>query len=63
VLLVVIEGSGEIWLDGTRHALETSQAVLVEKGRRQRLIAGGAGIRYLSIHVRRPPLQIAPLGG
>jgi quercetin dioxygenase-like cupin family protein len=61
VLLVVVEGSGELWLDGIRHELETSQAVLVEKGRRQRVIAGDAGIRYLSIHVRRPPLQIAPL--
>ena len=61
VLLVVVEGSGFLWLDGVRHEVGALHALLVEKGWRYALLAGETGIRYLSIHVRPPPLRIAPL--
>ena len=50
VLIVVISGSGTIEIDGHPHPLAAHQAVLVEKGRRRRIHASAAGIRYLSIH-------------
>lgn len=61
VLLIVIDGSGSVRIDGVEHRLEASQAILVEKGRHFGIVAGDAGVRYLSIHVRRPPLQVTPL--
>jgi quercetin dioxygenase-like cupin family protein len=59
VLIVVITGSGTLELDGQTHPLERLQAVLVEKGRRRRIRASADGIRYLSIHTARRPLQIS----
>jgi len=58
VLLIVVARSCWVWLDGVRHYASPRQAVLVEKGRGHRLLAGEDGVRYLSVHVRRPPLQI-----
>ena len=39
----------------------TGQALLVEKGSTRTFRAGDDGLRYLSVHSRRPPLQVAPL--
>jgi mannose-6-phosphate isomerase-like protein (cupin superfamily) len=61
VLLVVIEGSGSVRVDGVEHPLEAGHGSVVEKGRRFGIVASETGLRYLSIHVRRPPLQVAPL--
>jgi hypothetical protein len=33
-------------------------AVLVEKGRARAIEAAAEGLRYLSVHVRRAPLQL-----
>lgn len=38
------------------------QTVLVEKGRSRRIEAGQDGIRYLSVHLRRPGLQLGRFG-
>jgi hypothetical protein len=62
VLLIGIKGSGSIRIDGVEHPFEAGHGILVEKGRRFGIVASEAGLRYLSIHVRRPPLQLAPLG-
>ena len=59
VLLVVLAGSGTLELDGEGHAVAAGHAVLVAKGRRFRVVAGPGGLRYLSVHLRRPRLQIA----
>jgi hypothetical protein len=37
--------------------------MIIEKGRRRRITAGRDGVRYLSVHRRRPPLQIRTLSG
>ena len=70
VLLVVLDGSGTLTLDGADHAVRAGQLALVEKGRSRQLRAGPDGIRYLSVHLRRPGLTIGritaggpPLGG
>jgi quercetin dioxygenase-like cupin family protein len=58
VLLVVIDGDGTAVVDGERHALAAGHALLVEKGASRSIEAGPQGLRYLSIHRRRGPLQI-----
>jgi len=62
VLIVVIDGSGVVTVDGRRHAVSGGQALLVEKGASRLIEAGAGGLRYLSVHRRRQPLQIEPLG-
>jgi mannose-6-phosphate isomerase-like protein (cupin superfamily) len=57
VLLVVVAGSGRITVDGDGNELRPGLAVLVEKGRARAIEAGTEGLRYLSVHVRRAPLQ------
>jgi hypothetical protein len=34
--------------------------VIVKKGLSRRITAGAEGVRYLSVHRRRAPLQITP---
>jgi len=45
-------------VDDEERELGQGDAVIVAKGRRRRITAGRAGVRYLSVHLRRPPLQI-----
>ena len=59
VLYVVLEGSAGLRIDGEEHELQAGAALIVEKGRARALRAGADGVRYLTAHVRREPLQIA----
>jgi quercetin dioxygenase-like cupin family protein len=59
VLLVVVAGSGTCTVDGVTEALTGTVARLIPRGARRAIAAGPDGIRYLSIHRRRAPLQIA----
>jgi mannose-6-phosphate isomerase-like protein (cupin superfamily) len=61
VLLVVLAGSGLVTVDGHQHMLGVHDALLIRKQARQEIRAGGEGLRYLSVHRRRGPLQILPL--
>lgn len=61
VLLIILEGGGQAVIDQREHALAPGQALLVEKGSARTLRAGDDGLRYLSVHSRRPPLQVAPV--
>lgn len=58
VLLVVLDGHGTVTIDGQQHALAATGVIVIERGRRRRIQAGSAGLRYLSVHRRRGPLQI-----
>jgi quercetin dioxygenase-like cupin family protein len=58
VLLVVLDGAGAAIVDGAEQALAAGIALLVPKGSRRSIRAGADGLRYLSVHRRRPPLQI-----
>jgi mannose-6-phosphate isomerase-like protein (cupin superfamily) len=60
VLLVVVEGAATVTIDGTPHELRAPAALLVPRGARRAIRAGADGTRYLSVHRRRGPLQIAP---
>jgi quercetin dioxygenase-like cupin family protein len=60
VLLVVLDGSGVVTVEGRESRLRAGQACVVRKGRRRSVEAGPDGIRYLSVHRRRGGLQISP---
>jgi quercetin dioxygenase-like cupin family protein len=59
VLLIVLDGSGTATVGDREHALVAGSALLVQKGRSRELRAGAEGLRYLSVHRRRGPLQLA----
>jgi quercetin dioxygenase-like cupin family protein len=58
VLVVVLDGSAILSIDGEERELARGETAIVAKGRRRKITAGRDGVRYLSIHRRRPPLQI-----
>jgi mannose-6-phosphate isomerase-like protein (cupin superfamily) len=58
VLLVVVAGAALVTVDGGDVAVGAGHALLVEKGRSRAIRAGAEGVRYLSVHRRRGPLQV-----
>jgi mannose-6-phosphate isomerase-like protein (cupin superfamily) len=58
VLVIVLDGHGTAIIDGETHELAAGSAILIPRGTRRRLVAGEPGLRYLSVHRRRGPLQI-----
>jgi mannose-6-phosphate isomerase-like protein (cupin superfamily) len=58
VLVFVADGSATLTVDGEAHELRPGRGMIVEKGRSRALAAGPRGVVYLSVHLRRPPLQI-----
>jgi quercetin dioxygenase-like cupin family protein/hemerythrin-like domain-containing protein len=58
VLVVVLDGSATLSIDGEERELTRGETAIVAKGRRRKITAGRGGVRYLSIHRRRPPPQI-----
>jgi quercetin dioxygenase-like cupin family protein len=58
VLIVMLEGHGTVLVDDCEHALAAGHALLVPKGSTRSIRAGAGGVRYLSVHRRRGPLQI-----
>jgi quercetin dioxygenase-like cupin family protein len=62
VLVVVLAGSVIVSTDEDERELAAGDAAIIAKGRRRKISAGREGVRYLSVHRRRPPLQIARVG-
>jgi quercetin dioxygenase-like cupin family protein/hemerythrin len=60
VLVVVLDGSVTVALEGEERRLERGEAIIIPKGGSRAITAGAEGVRYLSIHRRRPRLQIQP---
>jgi uncharacterized cupin superfamily protein len=58
VLLVVLDGRGSAIIDGETHELAAGSAILIPRATRRAITAGEDGLRYLSVHRRRGPLQI-----
>ena len=61
VLLIVLEGEGLALIDEQAYALSPGHALLIPKGSSRAIRAGAAGVRYVSVHSRRGPLQIEGL--
>lgn len=59
VLLVVLSGGGTLTLDDTQAELRTGVATVIPKGVRRGIVAGPAGVRYLTAHRRRGNLTVA----
>jgi quercetin dioxygenase-like cupin family protein len=62
VLLVVLEGAATVTVDGTEEQVPAGHALVVPRGSSRSIRAGADGARYLSVHRRRPPLQLSPRG-
>jgi mannose-6-phosphate isomerase-like protein (cupin superfamily) len=60
VLVVVLSGDACAIVDGEPHEIAAGSALLIALGARRRITAGAGGVRYLSVHRRRGPLQIQP---
>lgn len=60
VVLVVVAGSATVTLDGERLALGAGTLLVLPKGSTRAIAAGPDGVRYVSVHRRRAPLQVAP---
>jgi mannose-6-phosphate isomerase-like protein (cupin superfamily) len=58
VLFVVVAGGGKATVAGDVHTLAPGRALLVEKGTPFAFTAGSSGLSYLSVHLRRPGLEI-----
>jgi quercetin dioxygenase-like cupin family protein len=61
VVLVVLEGSAELELDGEVRTVGAGEVAVLEKGHRRRVVAGADGVRYVTVHRRRGGLEIATL--
>jgi quercetin dioxygenase-like cupin family protein len=58
VLVVVLDGSAYLSIDGEEQELARGETAIIGKGRSRKITAGRDGMRYLAVHRRRPPLQI-----
>jgi len=58
VLVYLVDGNATITIDDDVRELGPGDAVIVAKATRRRITAGRSGVRYLSVHVRRSPVQI-----
>jgi quercetin dioxygenase-like cupin family protein len=58
VLVIVLDGRGSAIIDGETHDLTAGSALLIPRGTRRCITADEPGLRYLSVHRRRGPLQI-----
>ena len=59
VLMLVLAGSVSVTINGDPCAIQAGEAIVLRKGHARRIEAGEQGVRYLSVHRRRAPLQIA----
>jgi quercetin dioxygenase-like cupin family protein len=60
VLVVVLGGWGIVSVGARAHVVVRHDALLVPKGSRWSIRAGGKGLRYLSVHLARGGLRIEP---
>jgi mannose-6-phosphate isomerase-like protein (cupin superfamily) len=58
VAVVVLDGSGELTVDGETQPLLPGEVTVIPKGTNRRIVAGPGGIRYATVHRRREGLQV-----
>ena len=59
-VLLVLDGSVRVCVDGTELELSVHQLLVLPRGSARSLTAGPGGVRYLSLHRRRGPLLPGP---
>jgi mannose-6-phosphate isomerase-like protein (cupin superfamily) len=57
---VILSGEGEITVDDVAHAVTGQQLLLIPRGARRSVRASRWGLRYLTVHRARGPMQIKP---
>jgi mannose-6-phosphate isomerase-like protein (cupin superfamily) len=55
VVLIVLDGEGEVVVDGHARGVTAGWGALVPAGRERSVTAGRTGLRYVSVHLRRAP--------
>jgi mannose-6-phosphate isomerase-like protein (cupin superfamily) len=63
VLLIVLQGGGVATVDEEEHVLVPGSALVIKKGSSRAIRVGAEGVRYVSVHRRRGPLQITETSG
>ncbi|MGH9065947.1 MAG: cupin domain-containing protein [Acidimicrobiales bacterium] len=58
VVLAVLEGSGQVVVDGIAHPLGPASLAFLPRGARRAIRAGEGSLVYLSIHRRREGLRV-----
>jgi quercetin dioxygenase-like cupin family protein len=58
VAILVLAGSGWMWLDDDEHRLAPHVLALAPRGAARSIAAGRDGITYVTVHRRRTPLGI-----
>ncbi|HEY5295449.1 MAG TPA: hypothetical protein VIJ70_08240 [Gaiellaceae bacterium] len=61
VVLVVLHGSAELELDGVVQTVRAGDVAVIVKGASRALSAGPVGVRYVTVHRKRPGLSITSL--
>lgn len=59
VVLVVLHGSAELELDGVVQTVVGGDVAVLPKGSERAVTAGPDGVRYVTVHRKRPGLSIA----
>ena len=62
VILVVVAGGGTVGTPDGEHAVANGNVVWLPRGSTRSVVAGSNGLSYLTVHRRRPGLQIRNLG-
>jgi quercetin dioxygenase-like cupin family protein len=62
VVFVGVSGSGTVVVNGEKFALGPGRMVFVPKGCLRATRSGSGEFAYLTVHRRRGPVQLAPLG-
>jgi quercetin dioxygenase-like cupin family protein len=58
VIFVGVSGTGSVLTNGEEHRLSAGTLVFVSKGTGRSTLALSEGFSYLTVHLRRDPLQI-----
>lgn len=58
VLILVLDGSGTLETEADAVALTIGELVYLPRHSQRRIIAGAEGLRYLTVHQRKPGLSI-----
>lgn len=61
VFIFVMTGGATVVIDDEERELASGDGLMICKGQRRVVRAGPRGVRYLSVHLRRPRLQIRSL--
>lgn len=62
VLIVVVDGSAVVTVDGEDLAARAGECLMIAKGAERSIRAGADGVRYMTVHRRREGLDITRAG-